>query len=88
MLLVIPEFTIQKGASDMASDNEEYIQLHALAAAASLKICERREAQVDGVLQSWLVDANALSLQMSAAEVHTLTPVTVFSHPPFDDEVN
>jgi hypothetical protein len=72
----------------MASDNEAYTQLRALAAAASLKICERREAQVDGVLQSWLIDATTLSLKMSAAEFQTLTPVTVFAHPLFDDEAN
>ena len=72
----------------MASDNEAYMQLRALAAAASLKISGQREAQVDGVLQSWLVDANTLSLKMSAAEFQTLPPVTVFAHPPLDDEAN
>ena len=72
----------------MAGDNEAYMQLRALAAAAALEIPGQREAQVDSVLQSWLVDANALSLKMSAAEFQTLPPVTVFAHPPFDDEVN
>jgi hypothetical protein len=72
----------------MTRDNEAYMQLRALAAAASLEISGQREAQVDGVLQSWLVDANALSLKMSAAQFQTLTPVTVFAHPTFDDEAN
>jgi hypothetical protein len=72
----------------MAGDNEAYMQLRALAATAALEIPGQREAQVDGVLQAWLVDANALSLKMSAAEFQTLTPLTVFAHPPFDDEAN
>jgi hypothetical protein len=70
----------------MTGDNKAYAQLRALAMAAGLEIPAEREAQVDGVLQAWLVDANALSRKMSAAQFQTLVPATVFAHPLAEEE--
>jgi hypothetical protein len=72
----------------MTGDTYAHAQLRALAAAAGLTIPAEREAQVDSVLQAWLVDANALSCKMGEAQFQALVPATVFSHPPTDDEEN
>lgn len=51
-----------------------------LAACAGLALPLEREAQVAAVLDAWLLDANALSAKMSAAEHQELAPVTILVH--------
>lgn len=52
-----------------------------LAAYGALPLPSHRESAVAAILGAWLVDANALSMKMSAAPHQTLVPVTVFGHP-------
>jgi hypothetical protein len=52
-----------------------------LARAARLPLGEERLALVADLLNAWLPAAGELSLAMSAAELRTTVPVTVFAHP-------
>lgn len=55
-----------------------------LARAAGLPLGEERLALVAELLDVWLPAANELSLAMSAPELRTTVPVTVFAHPALD----
>ena len=57
-----------------------------LAQFADLPLTEARREAVRAVLASWISDANALSLKMSAAEYQALVPATVFTHPAVANE--
>lgn len=57
-----------------------------LARFADLPLAEARCEAVCAVLESWIGDANALSLKMSAPEHQALVPATVFTHPAVSNE--
>jgi hypothetical protein len=60
--------------------NEETVR--ELARAADLPLGPKRPALIALQLAVWLEAANELSRKLSAPEHSTLTPITVFRHPP------
>lgn len=48
---------------------------------ANLPLSEERLKSLEPVLNSWIKDANNLSLKMSQEEYLTITPINVFNHP-------
>ena len=59
--------------------------VRALAAMAELPLAEGRESTIAPILNAWVKDANELSRKMSAAQHWTVTPATIFAHPPHPD---
>ena len=59
--------------------------VRALAAMADLPLAEGRESSIAPILETWVKDANELSRKMSAAPHCTVTPATIFVHPPQPD---
>jgi hypothetical protein len=59
--------------------------VRALAAMAELPLAEGRESTIAPILNAWVKDANELSRKMSAAQHWTVTPATIFAHPPLPD---
>ncbi|SDE54944.1 hypothetical protein SAMN04487777_11566 [Priestia aryabhattai B8W22] len=48
---------------------------------ANLPLSEERLKSLEPVLNSWIKDANNLSLKMSQEEYLMITPINVFNHP-------
>ena len=76
--------------SESQSDEQPAVAVDAverLAAVADLPLTAGRRTAVSDTLSAWLPGVNELSRKMSDPAHQTVTPVTVFTHPPVEEDL-